>query len=732
MNKTKNQACRRGYTLSLDAMLALLLVIAFIGFSRVVPFEAGTTSNLPKMQSVQRADDVFTTMINSGYMWQKIDEVGLNNEAAENIYAKMRGMLPDSVDFRIVIRKYQVNFDQCRLGKTFEACFPSDGLSERIAGKVPPVRSEVVHGRGVFVKKEPVGMCTVEGGLAPKEGGVSEKKSTAWLEGEMMGLEMTTSVDPPAPPCPPNSLLCDGTATTHLGLNAIAGEGRAPGHVLFGIDMGNPMGKRYVTQSGFNLVGPCSKLGTTMGTFQNTTDYSFTLKLSDCLGAKITAISPTLAEYGPGDYVDVYRPTALGTWTVQCSNKDALSCNVIMTRTNLEAGQMFLEGVVATTDWKLEGAEGPDEDAFTTFQDTTSTLLVPLTTDEDSVLPAIDGLLISQLGSNADVAAAVIAATDILKTTPEGEVRIFIPVTNIHTGGSIADAANYAKANGVVVYPVGAGYNSDMVALNELALITGGEAWLLTETDALIDYYTLMAQKLKESMINGNRIDNAQLRIPVPAGQLVTEHLGGEIIPEGEEEFLVYDLGTLDVGEGWSTDYSVVFQCNDDHACQSGNTRTFPQPVTEITYMDIDGLFGSVPWDPLVEVPFKYRDQEVKIMGGRIVGENQVYLDVNVANVGHLDTVDTSLRFYKDSTGDDGTYLTARGVSAMCGGLEAGCGDNEALYYDVPLAAEGYLYAIVNKLGENSECPTNSQDVILCQLGAKTEYYTIDYYVWPK
>ncbi|MFH1225252.1 MAG: vWA domain-containing protein [Candidatus Diapherotrites archaeon] len=741
--------------ISVDALLAVILIATLATFGKFALYQEAAPNNLVKMQTMQRTDDVFTTMVNSGYMMDVMDDNGFNSASVQAIYAKMNAMTPSSLGLRIAMRKYDINFMQCRESKTFEACFPDESMSEIIEGGTVPPDTEVLHGRKVFVKQEKPGECggDYNGGYA--QGGIADALWNGILMFAAYGnADINFSIDV----SPESELNCDEEADVSLGISVGIG-GRDPVDVALVMDRSGSMDDytmfdRNVLTGQFDdgnktcncASWMCSLCGNswcswcytygnwqTLGTFtiDSNQDTNVTMRYAGYSGGskpKLRIVSPGGTTYGgTAASVAASYPVQLGTWTAQGWSDDWIDYNVSVYYRKIDVSKDGAQYFVGLADW-----EEQDQLALVSYNQS-ATLNQALTTDKNKVWVAINGL---SAGGNTATGDAIYKATDELmggtnQNSDAMKFQVLLSDGQTNTGSSSSAAAQDAKNKGIIIYTIGLGEDVDANELQAIADITGGQYYYANDQNALQELYEIIAGNIGDDASGGYAMTNVIVKIPVPPGTTITDTGNGEF-QEGDENFLVFNVGDMEYSSEWQGNYSLVYPCSEEPSC-SASEKVFPEEGAYVSYIDVNGIPQNIDWDVNVTLDFLYRDLAIEIIGGEITGENEVYLDVNAKNPGYLDTVATDIKFYLNGTGGDGgEYITSRNVSAMCGGLSEGCDNSSEEFYDIFINKEGYIYAVINEDSENEECPNRNVDSINCYEGAKTQYFTLDYWVWLK
>lgn len=195
--------------MSIDALLAMILFVAIVAFVSLEP-ASQLPGTLPKVSVTQLVDDSISSMDSTGFIMASVE-----SGQPEDINAKLRGILPDNIGFKIKMLKYTSSLDNplstCRTTSDFADCFPTEyppgqpnpstilETEEEL-----PERKEIFHGRKMFIKKEP-GDCGLAAGLTKKK--VQEEITAMFLGNyppEARDVNITTSGSCPGErnPCP--------------------------------------------------------------------------------------------------------------------------------------------------------------------------------------------------------------------------------------------------------------------------------------------------------------------------------------------------------------------------------------------------------------------------------------------------------------------------------------------------------------------------------------------------
>ncbi len=202
---------KRGIAISIDALLALILLVALISFLGIQQAQNASLTQ-PKVASNQLVDDAITVLDSTGFMIQSLEDGN-----ATPIEEKLRSLLPATVGFKVELLKYTSSLDDpsstCRADQTFEACFPPNfppGPPPQENPKkiysssetIPPGK-EIFHGQKLFVKKES-GDCFIVEELSRKKTKVPIAFFQENTPPEARDVNITIAATCPGPrqPCP--------------------------------------------------------------------------------------------------------------------------------------------------------------------------------------------------------------------------------------------------------------------------------------------------------------------------------------------------------------------------------------------------------------------------------------------------------------------------------------------------------------------------------------------------
>jgi len=237
---TRNTHSRKGIAISIDALLALILLVALISFIGIQPIQSGSLTQ-PKVALNQLFDDAITVLDSTGFLMRSVEQSADANAFKQAVQNKLDNLLPSTIGYRLEMSEYRSDINTgCREQKTVEKCFPEGAHALLFSDANIPMDRDVFHGRKIFLKKEPMG-CELQ-----LVGELQEKKEPAkfnmFLEGEStVEFDFNATIESPLG-TPTTEIECDETGTVKLSVKRKA-PGREPVNVIFGCGKNKSMGE---------------------------------------------------------------------------------------------------------------------------------------------------------------------------------------------------------------------------------------------------------------------------------------------------------------------------------------------------------------------------------------------------------------------------------------------------------------------------------------------------------
>ncbi len=394
--------------------------------------------------------------------------------------------------------------------------------------------------------------------------------------------------------------------------------------------------------------------------------------------------------------------------------------------TKMDAVQASAATFIDFNEWKASDQIGVASFHTSSFLDSQLKKLddsnkLALQTDVNSLLP----------GGGTNIEQGIREGTEelISERTAEYALKFQVLLSDGQSNsGDSLQAAEDAADLGIKIYTIGFGGDVDETELQNIANATDANYYFAEDANALMDIYNLIADEIQAQATDSN------VTIIMPQNITIIDD-GNATIIDGN---LVFDAGNISPENPWHGSYTINIACDSNLGCET-DSIVFPGQGSYLSYVDENGTTQIIDWNAFtVPIPFKKRDIAVEIISGEILSETDIFIDVNVSNIGDLNTGETDLNFY---LGNDSVCSTGAGrillgnhylVPELCGGNDSDCSFSTILYLDEYIATQGIICVEVNPNGNLSECPTNNLDSIHCYASPKTEFYVIEYRGWIK
>ena len=742
----------KGFVFSLDAVFALIIVIALIGFALVVSFDK-SPSTFSRTNLSQLSDDAITALDNAGFFANEIDANGFSSATALSMYNKIKSLYPGNVDLNLVLKEYTYDIAACKGTESFEDCFKDINTLSLSVGLSLPANKEIVHGKKVFSKKQPPGQCALS--LSQEDPRKLKKKPSGplFFDDEDDQILEGIEVDFNVVVVPSDQITCDEniSITLNVGINTIL---RKPIDVVMVLDKSSSMddcvvsdGNIFLQQSG-TIGGGTIVFGNRVGWVEiasfslaqkrdfQVTAYNNVPCTTNC--PELYLQRPSGQQYGfyggappNGCYYSIERinsimipePNAqIGLWRIFAWNDNPLMDYNLFAKF-VPGKKTKLDEVKSASHYFINNALWlpVDQYGMVSFAQNAN-LHSPLNQSQGAINNAIDSLSASTQDSSVmgDAIEEATSEHNSPRANPEAfSVQVLLSDGGTTGGVPSATAAINAAADGIRIYAVGFGEDADVAELTNIATITGGEFYYADDENSLKDIFDLIANEI------GAEATDVNIVVPVQLGSAIIDLGGGSMI-DGN---LLFDLNDVVVGTEWNATYVINFPCDGLNSC-SFSALTFPGPGTRLTYTDSNGVH-VIDWNVFVTIPYRFRDLTVNYLSGIVLSQNSVSLDVNAANIGDLNSGATNVRFYLNDPDAGGSFLDQLPIAPLCGGRDPLCVSSFQIFNDT-LSTQGTIFVTINDDNAVRECPGNNKDLIYCYLEPATQFYSVDYYAWWK
>lgn len=791
----------KGFIISLDSAIAVVVLATAMLAMQVVMFQQQPSQTI---QSMQKADDVFVALDNSGFLLEQVDLENLD-VIASNIRSEALSLLPSDFNVRVELKKFSVNSADCRRFESFEKCFT---LEETASSGISAFGGvSVMHDRKLFAKKQSPGDCNIVASFSKKVWEFPKKTGTAFFDFSKIffqssGGDLNIAVKAfrnGEQLMQDSTIKCDENILVDL--NAFfPTTGRPPINLIFGADKSLSTGECAIAKGTVLDEGS----GVTPSSFQKVREFSLSsneafdvlLEWSESCSSncpKLYVISPNLTKYGFGSFLtteenvstcnsgdslnskayylsksvfdylavnsNIANPKA-GVWEVwvekpgtpvnydltvkkiQNEYFDSISLSILSWNnpiSKIELAQVFIARMNGFEFWDKEA----DEYAFAEIgKDKKSGGDGSSIQPSSGLRPIGDQAFKSQLKNLSPISTDFSAfgfgmsGTSMMNSTlaseAPAEVRVEILFGDGDSNGSpnAVSAANDAKDKNIIVFTVGFGQDFNFTDLKAVAQITGGEFYNAKDENALGPIFELIAKRVfaLSGIRQGLGVPDLNIEIPISPSSIVsnpTSSFQGTF--EIDSNFLRYFIHDINILSAWHGTYNLTYPCT--LSC-SGGKKYFPEFGTRYSYFDNDGNYFSNEFSAnnYISVNFLYRDLVVSFERADLSDINRVLVSVKVANTADLNTLNYPLGRVDVNILVDGFLAGLKTVKGLCTRNDIACID----WFDVnslEILQEGRITAVIDA-NAVKDCPLGNQASIICRSGLKTEFYSIDYYVW--
>ncbi|MCH7902352.1 VWA domain-containing protein, partial [archaeon] len=324
-----------------------------------------------------------------------------------------------------------------------------------------------------------------------------------------------------------------------------------------------------------------------------------------------------------------------------------------------------MEEFLFSANWTNSNCTGPGSDtdcigmaSYDDDSEDSGNNFANLTSARNAVRNRIRGLDRESDPSENSIAEGVEVAIDTMIAFERPVSSEFIVVISDAADTSdstdLITEAQRALDNNITIFSVGFGADvNSLTELETLANTTGGTYYYAEDSDALQALYNIIANRITNFASDSNVV------VPIIGGAYIID-LNTGVILDGN---IVFDAGSITPDNPWSVTYILNFPCDSIDVCGL-DAITFPGTGSYFGYTDQDGNSHIIDFNSTATLDLKVRDLNIDIIGGEVLGINDIVLDVRVQNVGELDANATNLRFYLNDT--EGLLLEELIVPPLC------------------------------------------------------------------
>ena len=760
-SKKSSSQKNKGFVFVLEVVIALVL---FLGVLQIAALETSPQENfLTAKEQKQSLHDAVLSLDQSGFFLEAVDKSGLDSaEKMELIYDKLHSMLPANSGLRIDLNVFQADSASCKVTKDFSNCF--DELSLFFpAGEEIPSDKALSHERLYVLKKEPPQQCTdlTRLDLQAKKENLQKLFFSSPTKPKLFfaGLDANKPFDINVTLRPPGqtSFNCDENIWVDLNIKVrdanLAARNYVDMELVFN-DSNNMKGlttfaKDFSPSSASGGTGSCANPS---GGWVSLPSITFS-KNYDKKSYKTMFV--TLAYSGSGGACNpklrvlkspnTYTPSQDGntsispinatindfdqssTYTVQIWSDHVINYDINVYLRKAYTTKAVLVDFLQYSHWQKSGNNGDYIGVVSYNGGVEQNLQVAQANADVSRIQNLSfELTTAPIGNGMHVATTELIANNVQRPKVKDYMIVISDGSSTAGAYTALNEAYRARDSNVTIYAVGVGLDVNDVELKQIVQITGGKYYSISDFDALTALINQLAQEITNNAIgSGNQVlVDSNLVIPALNCSYYVD-LGGGTCVNGDRNYLAYRIGDLNYGNTWLGHYVLNIPCNSRDACGISTLKILPLD-TNLNWRDVNLLPHITDINIHFDVNFKYRDLMLTITKYIMPNPSEIYLDVNLANVGLLALpANPVVEFFWETIGG---YLFAP-VETI---TTLGAPGSYHLIFDKAIDREGKIIAIINRDYPIRECPGNNAQSVTCLNAPQPKYYVLDVWSWKK
>jgi len=235
----------KGFVLSTDALLAAVLLVAFMSFALIINFEQDIVSPVSSLS--RSARDVLVDLDENATVFGILDENLSPAQQMDLIEQETISLLPENAHYRIELERFLFDSNSCQQSQTYENCFSSGGLFP-VRGEPLPTNKTLASEKKIFFRKGTQTFCSIgeTGGFESPLNACSEplvalfesndfSERVAWLDSNSdANIQFSATVTPSG------IVSCDQPIRVDLNVSVLS-FGRPPVDVMLVMDRSGSM-----------------------------------------------------------------------------------------------------------------------------------------------------------------------------------------------------------------------------------------------------------------------------------------------------------------------------------------------------------------------------------------------------------------------------------------------------------------------------------------------------------
>lgn len=158
MRFLRSSSSDKGFLLSADVLLAVVLIVGFLGIILFVSLERDITAPISSLGRFGR--DVVVDFDENAFLFLALDQNLSKDQTMDAVEQKLASLLSSGMHYRVSLESYSMNALGCKPSQTFEDCFEPESAFP-VRGESIPTDRTVASQQMIFFRKGTDAFCSV-------------------------------------------------------------------------------------------------------------------------------------------------------------------------------------------------------------------------------------------------------------------------------------------------------------------------------------------------------------------------------------------------------------------------------------------------------------------------------------------------------------------------------------------------------------------------------------------
>ncbi len=158
MRFSRSSSSNKGFLFSADMLLAVVLIVGFLGIILFVSLERDITASVSSLSRFGR--DVVVDLDENAFLFLVLDENLSKEQTMDKVEQKLVSLLSPNMHYRVSLESYSLDALGCKPSQTFEDCFEPESAFP-VRGETIPIDRAVASQQMVFFRKGTDAFCSV-------------------------------------------------------------------------------------------------------------------------------------------------------------------------------------------------------------------------------------------------------------------------------------------------------------------------------------------------------------------------------------------------------------------------------------------------------------------------------------------------------------------------------------------------------------------------------------------